>query len=273
MATSGNARRGVALDSRVSHRSTALEERLHRTGNASFDWDRFNPEWYVQHNYRELRDDDRRIIQLVRDFFARVADPDRPVARGIDVGSGANLYPALTMQPYCRQIELRERGARNVRWLERETRWYSELWDQYWTPLATLPAYRRLEKPRDDFAAKVRVRNGNLFELGPRRWDMGTMFFVAESISDQEREFKSAVERFVGSLKPGAPFAAAFMHDSSGYYVDGLWFPAVAVTEADVEHCLAPLASGVQTHRVLSARSLREGYKGMILAVGRAGRP
>jgi hypothetical protein len=272
MTGSRNARRGTTVIPRVSDRGGDPGDPAGLTGNAGYDWDRFNPDWYVRHNYVELRDDDRRILQLVRDFFATVLDADKPVSRGIDVGSGANLYPALAMQPYCQRIELRERGGQNVRWLERERPRYSEMWDQYWTPLTRLPAYRRLEKPREDFAAKVRVRCGNLFELGPRQWDLGTMFFVAESISEQEREFKNAVERFVGSLRPGAPFAAAFMQESSGYYVDGIRFPAVAVTKADVEHCLEPLARDVETYRVHSAKSLREGYKGMILAVGRARR-
>jgi hypothetical protein len=98
------------------------------------------------------------------------------------------------------------------------------------------------------------------------------MFFVAESISDQKREFKLAVERFVGSLKAGAPFAAAFMENSSGYHVDKLHFPAVAVSATDVAHCLSALVDELEVQRFRSEKPLRDGYHGMILALGKAGK-
>lgn len=240
--------------------------------NAGYPWDKFDPLWYVQHNYSGLRDDDRWIIEMVRDFFAAEISSRRSSLAGIDVGSGANLYPALSMLPFCRAVTMWERGAANVEWLNEEVKFYSPLWNEYWDILAVRDRYEMIEKPRERLAASAEVRKGNLFKLPQRSWDLGTMFFVAESISEQEREFKAAAERFIGSLKVGAPFAAAFMRDSSGYHVDGLRFPAVAVTGADVEHCLAPLVDGLEITSVLSENALREGYRGMILALGRAGK-
>lgn len=240
--------------------------------NASCPWDEFDPEWYVEHNYRTLRDDDRRIIDWVQRFFAEVADPKRPVLRAIDVGSGANLYPALSMLPYCQEIELRERGAQNVKWLTQEIQNYSDLWDQYWDVLTAEP-YRQIAHPRQAVKERVRARPGNLFDLGTGRWDMGTMFFVAESLTDRPREFQDAVGKFVGALKRNAPFAVAFMRGSTGYKVNKVRFPAVAVSRVDVEYCLEQIASEVQIKEISSDQWLRDGYKGMILAVGRAGKP
>jgi hypothetical protein len=161
-----------------------------------------------------------------------------------------------------------------VAWLRGQVPHYGHLWDQYWGSLATptAPDYRTVEDPRALFARRVRVERGDLFRLPARQWDAGTMFFVAESISAQEREFKGAVRRFIGSLRIGAPFAIAFMKESRGYSVDGVDFPAVSVTETDVRHAVEPLAPDVQTHQVVSNKYLRHGYRGMILAVGRAQR-
>lgn len=241
-------------------------------GNRAYDWDHFDPLWYVQRNYAGLRDDDLRILQLVRDYFGRVLDPDRPVARGIDVGSGPNLYPALSLLPFCAEVTMLERGALNVEWLRDQVLSYSPIWDRYWHRLASRPAYGRIEDPRRELRRKGIVSRDDLFKLSRRRWDVGTMFFVAESISDQEREFKAAVERFIGALRPGAPFAAAFMRDSAGYYVDRLRFPAVAVSEVDVKDALAPHVDDLDVHPIRSAVPLRDGYHGMIVALGRAGK-
>lgn len=240
--------------------------------NGEFEWDSFDPEWYVTHNYAGMRDDDLNILQLVRNYFARVLDPERPVPRGIDVGSGPNLYPALSLLPFCREVTLLERGKLNCEWLRRQVEHYSPLWDRYWDRLAFRPAYGRIEDPRAQLRARALVRRDSLFKMPQRYWGAGTMFFVAESISDQRREFKAAVERFVGSLRPGAPFAAAFMRDSGGYYVDRLPFPAVAVSEVDVKDALAPHVDDLDITTIRSKVPLRDGYHGMIVALGKAGK-
>jgi hypothetical protein len=208
----------------------------------------------------------------VRDFFSSTL-AGRSVKQGIDVGAGANLYPAMSMLPYCERITLWERGAANVKWLKEQIEGgYSQSWDRFWDVLVTRRRYRAVENPRAAMREKAWARNGDLFKLPPRQWDLGTMFFVAESISDRKHEFRDATRRFVASLRPGAPFAAAFMENSSGYDVGSLRFPAVAVRTADVENCLSPLAHDVRTLTVARLKDRRDGYDGMILALGKAGR-
>jgi hypothetical protein len=241
-------------------------------GNDTFPWDDFDPDLYLKTNYLQLRDDDRQILRLVRNHFDRTVDPRRPLARGIDVGSGPNLYPALTMLPFCDEITMWERGQANVKWLNSEIWQYSPLWEPYWNTLARRDSYGRLDHPRDVLRAKADVQRANLFQLPTRRWDVGTMFFVAESISWQRREFRLATRKFVQSLKPGAPFAAAFMRNSPGYNVGSLRFPAVMVEEADVKECLSTLVDDVEVTTVRSRQYLRPGYDGMIIALGRAAR-
>ena len=96
------------------------------------------------------------------------------------------------------------------------------------------------------------------------------MLFVAESISPALSEFHAALGSFIGSLRPGAPFAAAFMENSLGYDVGAHRFPAVAITKDEVESCLLGKAEYLEIHRLGKTRNpLRDGYDGMILATGR----
>ena len=236
--------------------------------NADCRWDDFDPVLYLQQNYLEVRDDDLRIVQAVRDFFADAFDVDRPVDAGIDVGTGPNLYPALCMLPFCRRITLWERSGANVRRLQQETQRFSPMWDGYWNVLRGHGAYRRVPDPRQALRSAARVHHGDLFRLPERRWNAGTMFFVAESLSSQQREFRLAVRRFFGALTPGAPFAVAFMAESTGYDVGAVHFPAVAVTEADVDECLRPHSPDVATVVIRSSVPLRDGYSGMVLGMG-----
>src|SRR5262249_29567343 len=159
-------------------------------GNADYLWDDFDSISYFNHNYRTLRPDDLQLLEACRDFFVEtdrtfragrgVAD-GRP-ARGLDVGSGTNLYPALTMLPFCAELTLWEYSARNISWLRNEIRSYAESWDPFWERLTLSPAYLSLPDPRSDLARRATVCQGTIFDLPAASWDIGTMFFVSESL-------------------------------------------------------------------------------------------
>lgn len=241
-------------------------------GNDDFPWDSFDSHDYLNHNYARLRDDDREIIDRMADFFARVDNPDQ-ISRGIDVGSGTNLYPALAMLPLCHEITLWETALTNHQWLTNEVRNYSSNWDEFWNRLRLYQPYQRIADARMVLSDRAKVDRRSIFELPPRTWEIGTMFFVAESITRMPREFVVATHRFVRALKPRAPFAAAFMKNSRGYQVGRCRFPAVAINERDVEQCLEAVAQDVKIHTIRKIDTpLRDGYDGMILATGRAKR-
>lgn len=247
--------------------------------NSEAPWDAFDPAAYVDHNYGSLRSDDAKIIEIVRahfaDHFRRTRDGGGQRLRGIDVGAGANLYPALSMLPWCDEITLFETSASNVAYLNGQCASYDPHWDQFWAALCEQDVYaRRVADPRADFRKAVAVERGNLFDLQdrPGHWQIGTMFFVAESMSTSDEEFFLAVERFMHALAPGAPFAAAFMEGSQGYRVGEHFFPACSVSETEVHKSLSPYAEGevvAITAIGMPGGALREGYDGMIVACGR----
>lgn len=257
----GDGNQPAALSSRPSRHAVAEL-------NSDFPWDAFDSKWYYDHNYKVLRDDDQEIVEVVRDFFTTLDLPSH--SHGIDVGSGTNIYPALTMLPLCGKITLFEYSSSNVSWLQREIRSYSSSWDAFWELLAKEGLYDSVGSPRKMLAAKARVEKGSIFDLPKARWDIGTMFFAAESISSEPSEFQSALGSFIRSLRPGAPFAAAFMKDSLGYTVGTRQFPAVAITTDNVRNCLVDDTKNLAIYQIgLTENPLRVGYGGMILVTGR----
>lgn len=239
-------------------------------GNDDADWDGFDSEDYFRHNYGHLRDDDAEIIKIVADFFVGCFDRNQPraLAKAIDVGSGTNLYPALTMLPFVSRVTLFERSPSNRQWLIDALNEPQGSWSEFWKAIAAeRPTYQRIRDPLDVLAGLAWVKKGNVFALEPGQFGLGTMFFVAESITTRDDEFQRATENFVGSLVPGAPFAAAFMRRSQGYFVGSTFFPARSIDVEDVETCLAPIARISQINSVES-NGLRDGYSGMIVATG-----
>jgi NNMT/PNMT/TEMT family len=246
-------------------------------GNRDYPWDEFNPEEYFKFNYVNLRDDDREIVEIVRDFLAR-KDAISPLprnARGIDVGTGSNLYPALMMLPFCEHITLYEHSEANVQWLrsQHEAGWpsWDEAWKQFWDLLHERKPYKELANPRKKLTDHVDVIKGDVLSHAEHDlYDLGTMFFVAESITGQRVEFLDAMDQFFSMLKPDALFAMAFMEHSKGYHVGTQQFPATDIGETEVWNCLRERASDFSLHRLSAEdKPLREHYTGMIVAHGR----
>ncbi|MFI6013363.1 SCO2525 family SAM-dependent methyltransferase [Streptomyces sp. NPDC051243] len=241
--------------------------------NDDAPWDAFDPLSYVDHNYRDMLSVDKEIISRVRDHFSDHFQRHGPgPASGIDVGAGANLYPALAMLPWSEEITLLERSPANVEYLRGQCDGYDPRWDQFWDVLCEDPAYAQFgADPRDRFRRAVRIESGNLFDLGdrPGRWDLGTMFFVAESFTTSFDEFRHGVSCFLRALRPGAPFAAAFMENSLGYTVGGVDFPACAVGQTEVAAALETFTQEMRIYRLEAGGRVRAGYAGMLLAYGR----
>jgi len=256
--------------------------------NSSIDWDRFDPVPYQEKNYSpQVRDDDARIIlacanHFKKHFLEHPQTEDYPI--GVDMGAGSNLYPAMTMMPLTAEIVLIDPGQANLDWLKSEIRLLRsgdrealERWDPYWdrareagnpwlnTTLTWAMARTALNTSRAD-----------LLSLGMEQaFDLGTMCFVAESMTSSRAEFAAAVCSFLRSLQPGAPYAIACMAESTGYAVGGVDYPAVPITANDL---FATLSECQYTgHELVYVKAvpvpkgvpLREGHHGMLLALGR----
>jgi NNMT/PNMT/TEMT family len=251
-----------------------------RKRNAQAPWSEFSPHDYWCHNYAAMKPEDQEIIRLVSPFFIKAFAGRRPARRAIDVGSGTNLYPALLMLPWADQILLTDHSARNVEWLRGQladgAAW---TWEPFWQELAGREGYNRISEPRKQLQAacvgepgRAGIEERSVFKLPPKQWQLGTMFFVAESITEDPAEFRAAIERFVGALEAGAPFAATFMAESAGYPVADTDFPALRITPKDVTARFTELGvADLSVQPTQASPEVRDGYEGMIVATGIAG--
>jgi NNMT/PNMT/TEMT family protein len=250
--------------------------------NATVPWNSFASTDYWSHNYATMQPADQEIIRVVAPFLSERLSGQGPVAAAVDVGSGTNLYPALLMLPWAKRIDLTDFSARNVEWLrgtlmtDRGT-WS---WKPFWAQMREVGGYDRVEAPRQLLRSRCLPLDGpgvqqrSVFDLPAGRWNLGTMFFVAESITQSESEFRLATARFVHALTPGAPFAAAFMAGSNGYKVAGARYPALSIDADDAERALTG-AGAAEVKIAYFDRDevplVRPDYDGMILATGIAG--
>src|SRR5262249_21348737 len=145
--------------------------------------------------------------------------------------------------PWTEHITFTEYALSNIEWLQEHLSDSTDewMWQPFWYLMADLPGYRNVTDPRARLAERHDILTMSIFELPERTWDLGSMYFVADGLSDDEAEFDAAVRRFIGALTPGAPFIMAFMEGSTGYDVSGVWFPAVEISRGSLDELLAGL--------------------------------
>jgi hypothetical protein len=244
------------------------------SGNQAASWASFDAAGYWEANYATVLPEDAEIIRFASSFLIRACGNRPPVKKAVDVGAGANLYPALLMLPWTDHIDFTEYAPANIDWLSRNlvSRPGEWPWQPFWDLMAGLPGYAAVEGPQHRLAAGHDVRKLSIFDLPRRAWDLGSMFFVADGMTSDTREFELAVRSFLAALTPGAPFLMAFMEGSGGYDVSGIRFPAVKVTLDSLNELLARLpVTGISVLRTNNAvRPVRPGYDAMLLAVGYA---
>jgi hypothetical protein len=229
--------------------------------NAEAPWADFNPVAYWKRNYEALLPIDREILTLTSMYFAgflgqtalpRSADG----VRALDIGTGTNLYPALAMLPLADRITLADLSPPNIAWLRESLSDLSEPWpwQSFWQHVSRCVKgtgrawdYRPDRNVRHELGERAELRQESIFDLPRASWNIGTMFFVAESITGDIKEFAEACTCFLHALTPGAPFAAAFMAGSSGYRIADTNFPAVTIGYTDVR---ATLTEHVDTGRL-----------------------
>jgi hypothetical protein len=191
------------------------------------------------------------------------------------------------MIPWTERILLADYSESNVSWLQDQLADDTDPWKwrPFWRMMRDEKGYSYVDHPREQLREACASEPGyagierlSVFDLPKTRWDLGTMFFVAESITEDPAEFRDAVAGFVGALKPGAPFVATFMAGSDGYPVAGTRFPALPIDPDDVRRHLTDLgASGTgrgdepNVELLKTEHRVRDGYAGMIVATGFAG--
>lgn len=240
-------------------------ERLH---NSDVDWDRWPVQTYLTENYREPHPADLAVIRHHAEFY-RQFEPGS-VGRSIEFGAGPNLYPLMLAASVSRRIEAVEPSAANVAYLDGQLRRGA---DPTWLPFydACRALLRALPQRLDDALSIVRVRHQSGLDLEQSAYDLGSMHFVAESVTEDVDEFAAFCGRFAGSVRPGGALVAAFMENMGRYHLgDGSTWPGLPVDSRRVATVFAPLTTELEITRIDADSTLPDyGYSGMVLLTAR----
>lgn len=242
------------------------------SGNADYQWAKFDSEAYFQHYYGEPHPDDDRVIACAVEAV-KCAPPLDAALDIVDVGTGPNLIPFFCALPRAAQLTAWEYAPSNVAWLEAELRrdTMRPQWQHFWRVAreAYGPEWDLPADPIPLLRRKASIERGSIFDLPARRWDAATMFFCAESITERHDEFEAACAVFARCVKPGGALIAAFLVRSAGYVVGDLPFPVLPLSPQSIETTFAAHAGAVRTEQIgIVEREIRSGYSGFVFLTG-----
>ena len=244
---------------------------IRRNGDA--DWHSWPVDTYLAENYRQLHSCDDAVITHHSAFYRRIARSSIP--RSVEIGAGPNLYPLLLAAGACQQVDALDPSRANVAYLrEQVTRGADDSWQ---------PFYDRCRALNPDLPATmaealhgVSPRLGELADLEPASYDLASMNFVAESVSEDLAEVTAFCRTFARSVRPGGQLVASFMERQARYRLgDGSQWPGCPVDVGDVLRIFEGEVDQLEVSRIDSDPALPDyygGYTGMILLTARRAR-
>lgn len=234
------------------------------TRNDDVDWDAWPVEDYLAENYRELHPSDAAVIAHHSAFYRRLAPGS--AARSVEFGAGPNLYPLMLACAASRHVDAIEASAAGVAYLNRQLHRGA---DASWEPFYSLCRELNPQLPPTlaQALAVVHVVHADVRALPPDTYDIASMNFVAEGITEDFDELKEFCGRFVRSVRPGGRVVAAFMENMPTYRIGpaSRW-PGCPVNPRLVTEIFAPLTQHLAVTRIESDPSLPDyGDSGMVL--------
>ncbi|MGW6566763.1 class I SAM-dependent methyltransferase [Streptomyces sp. NPDC054975] len=236
--------------------------------NRDADWDSWPVAEYLAENYRQLHPCDIGVIHHHSAFYRQFAPGS--IERSLEFGAGPNLYPLMLAAAASRRIDALEPSTANVRYLRGQL---AEGPDTSWQAFYALcreldPA---LPARSGEALARVRVVPGAAGDLPAGTYDLASMNFVAESVTEDFAEVAALCAGFVRSVRPGGHLVAAFMERMPSYRIgDGPDWPACPVDADAVRAVFTPLTEELRISRLAKDRTLPEyGDTGVLLLTAR----
>ncbi|MFI1659225.1 class I SAM-dependent methyltransferase [Streptomyces sp. NPDC020472] len=232
--------------------------------NRDADWNDWPVADYLAENYRRLHPCDIGVIRHHSAVYRRFAPGGLP--RTLELGAGPNLYPLMLAGAASRGVDALEPSAASVRYLRGQL---AHGIDDSWRPFYGLCRSLDPDLPADCAEAlrRVRVVRGTADDLAPGTYDLASMNFVAESVTEDFGEFTALCDAFVRAVRPGGTLLAAFMERMPSYRIGaGPVWPACPVDETALRAVFAPRATGLRIARLAKDRTLPEyGDTGVLL--------
>jgi len=236
--------------------------------NADVDWDEWPVQRYLKEIYEELHPIDAAVIDHHSAYYRRLA-PDS-LACSLEFGAGPNLYPLMLAAGCSRRIDALDPSAANVSYLKQQL---ADGPDEHWRTFYARCRQGNEALPVSPVSAlsRVRVLHGDGLAVVPGSYDLASMHFVAEGVTESRTEFVAFCQAFIRAVRPGGHLVAAFMESMPSYRLgEGPQWPGYPVDTDVIHEVFAGHTEDLVIDRVDNDPTLPDyGDTGMVLLTAR----
>jgi hypothetical protein len=114
------------------------------------------------------------------------------------------------------------------------------------------------------------VHHGNAFDLPRGRYDLVSMFFMAESVTGDREEFEELSHRFADAAARGGHLVAAYMAGMPKYELGGEILPSFPLDRHTLEAVMRPVTRQLRIRQLPADPTLPYQHDGVLLLTARA---
>lgn len=239
---------------------TAITETQPTVKAESVTYKDVSPRDYVVENYPESDPRENRetqgILTRLHSIFSRYQKPAEFVSvNAIDVGAGPTVYQYISERNVVDRITVTDY---NPSWLDVTKEWVERKpdaisWDSYFSNVLTKeegsePTSAEINSAKEELRSKIHdiqtldILHKETWPAGlESSFEIGTMHYCAESITDNKTDFMTAMINFSSLIRPGGTAVMSFLKNAPFYEAEGKVLPAFPVNEEYVKRVLENL--------------------------------
>ena len=201
----------------------------------------FSPIDYLQEYYSTLEKENIFLLNFFHNTYYRFPTGGTL----IEVGGGPTLYQLISASEKVSSITFTEFHRANRQacelWLKKDKGAFN--WDPFLEYVKDLEGVNTIEILEERMREKInRILPCNLFSKNPidsnEKFDIVSMNFCAESITNTEEDFKKTMDNCLSLLKEGGRVVMTFLAGANYYRVGKRHFPAYPLTKDYLLHFL-----------------------------------
>jgi hypothetical protein len=245
----------------------------------------FNSRDYLNEYYSSIGSENESLMQFYAQIYKAI-DEDSVL---LEFSGGPTIYPLITAASKVKAIHFSDYLKANrdevKLWKSKDENAFD--WDIYFKRALELEGSaainnEAIQKREELLRTKIKkIIRVNAFKSDPineksrEAYDVISVNFVPESITDSEEQWEATIHNITSMLKNGGILVTTALKNATYYKVGNKLFPAVNITEKKLEKTLNKFGLKVSYLKTVPAQELDvnspdyEGYKGFIFIVAK----
>lgn len=240
----------------------------------------FNNRIYLEEYYSHIGSENEALLEFLANSYKKI--PQNKII--LDFGGGPTIYQLIAAASRTKEIhysDFLENNRKEIKkWIKNNPESFN--WSNFTRRILELEGNKNISEKdildrENETKNKIKkiiscdAKKDNPIELN-KKYDVISVQFVAESITDSRKEWEKYMKNILNILKPGGFLIMSTIKGAQCYKVGNKYFPSVNIDEDDVKKLLIKNNFdhlNIQITNTYAEHSKSQKYQGLIFVFGR----